>query len=41
VDESELLITAQILLLILEAAVAVIQSYVFVIIRTLYSTEVN
>jgi len=36
-----LLITAQILLLILAAAVAVIQSYVFAILRTLYSREVN
>ena len=35
------LISAQILLLILEAAVAVIQSYVFAILRTLYSREVN
>jgi len=35
------LITAQIHLLILEATVAVIQSYVFVILRTLYSREVN
>jgi F-type H+-transporting ATPase subunit a len=35
------LIIAQILLLILEAAVAVIQSYVFAILRTLYSREVN
>jgi len=35
------LITAQILLLILEGAVAVIQSYVFAILRTLYSREVN
>jgi F-type H+-transporting ATPase subunit a len=35
------LITAHILLLILEAAVAVIQSYVFAILRTLYSREVN
>jgi len=35
------LITAQILLLILEAAVAIIQSYVFAILRTLYSREVN
>jgi F-type H+-transporting ATPase subunit a len=35
------LITAQILLLILEAAVAVIQSYVFAILRTLDSREVN
>lgn len=36
-----ILITAQILLLILEAAVAIIQSYVFAILRTLYSREVN
>jgi len=35
------LITAQILLLILDAAVAVIQSYVFAILRNLYSREVN
>jgi F-type H+-transporting ATPase subunit a len=35
------LITSQILLLILEAAVAVIQSSVFAILRTLYSREVN
>nr|QZK21692.1 ATP synthase F0 subunit 6 [Amitermes sp. QLD_003] len=35
------LISAQILLLILEAAVAVIQSYVFAILSTLYSSEVN
>nr|YP_009350290.1 ATP synthase F0 subunit 6 [Nitiditermes fulvus]AQP26740.1 ATP synthase F0 subunit 6 [Nitiditermes fulvus] len=35
------LIIAQILLLILEAAVAVIQSYVFAILSTLYSSEVN
>jgi F-type H+-transporting ATPase subunit a len=35
------LITAQILLLILESAVAVIQSYVFAVLRTLYSREVN
>jgi len=35
------LITAQILLLILEAAVAVIQSHVFAMLRTLYSREVN
>jgi hypothetical protein len=37
------LITAQILLLVLEAAVAVIQSYVlvFAVVRTLYSREVN
>ena len=33
------LITAQILLLILEAAVAIIQSYVFAILRALYSRE--
>nr|AIY61546.1 ATP synthase F0 subunit 6 [Odontotermes formosanus]URH16571.1 ATP synthase F0 subunit 6 [Odontotermes formosanus] len=36
-----ILITAQILLLILEAAVAIIQSYVFAILSTLYSSEVN
>lgn len=36
-----LLIVAQILLLILEAAVAVIQSYVFAVLRTLYAREVN
>nr|AQP28070.1 ATP synthase F0 subunit 6 [Macrotermes sp. B TB-2017] len=35
------LITTQILLLILEAAVAIIQSYVFAILSTLYSSEVN
>nr|WNL54346.1 ATP synthase F0 subunit 6 [Amitermes messinae] len=35
------LVSAQILLLILEAAVAVIQSYVFAILSTLYSSEVN
>ena len=35
------LISVQILLLILEAAVAVIQLYVFTILRTLYSREVN
>jgi F-type H+-transporting ATPase subunit a len=35
------LITAEILLLILEAAVAIIQSYVLAILRTLYSREVN
>lgn len=35
------LIIAQILLLILESAVAVIQSYVFAVLRTLYSREVN
>jgi len=36
-----LLIITQLLLLILESAVAVIQSYVFSILRTLYSREVN
>nr|URX52745.1 ATP synthase F0 subunit 6 [Neotermes insularis] len=36
-----LLITAQILLMILESAVAVIQSYVFAVLSTLYSSEVN
>nr|YP_009251329.1 ATP synthase F0 subunit 6 [Pyrearinus termitilluminans]AIQ80126.1 ATP synthase F0 subunit 6 [Pyrearinus termitilluminans] len=36
-----LLIIAQVLLLILECAVAVIQSYVFSILSTLYSSEVN
>nr|YP_009763119.1 ATP synthase F0 subunit 6 [Cryptalaus larvatus]QIR63631.1 ATP synthase F0 subunit 6 [Cryptalaus larvatus] len=36
-----LLIITQILLLILESAVAVIQSYVFSILSTLYSSEVN
>nr|YP_006503952.1 ATP synthase F0 subunit 6 [Coptotermes lacteus]YP_009250445.1 ATP synthase F0 subunit 6 [Coptotermes frenchi]AFM92452.1 ATP synthase F0 subunit 6 [Coptotermes lacteus]AMX22644.1 ATP synthase F0 subunit 6 [Coptotermes frenchi] len=36
-----ILIAAQILLLILEAAVAIIQSYVFAILSTLYSSEVN
>nr|AIY61793.1 ATP synthase F0 subunit 6 [Procubitermes arboricola] len=36
-----MLIIAQILLLILEAAVAIIQSYVFAILSTLYSSEVN
>jgi len=36
-----LLIFTQILLLILESAVAIIQSYVFAILRTLYSREVN
>nr|URH16818.1 ATP synthase F0 subunit 6 [Constrictotermes cyphergaster] len=35
------LIIAQILLLILETAVAIIQSYVFAILSTLYSSEVN
>nr|YP_010519755.1 ATP synthase F0 subunit 6 [Rhaphidophora quadrispina]UXP34378.1 ATP synthase F0 subunit 6 [Rhaphidophora quadrispina] len=36
-----LLITAQIALLILESAVAMIQSYVFAVLATLYSSEVN
>jgi len=36
-----LLVTAQILLLTLERAVAVIQSYVFAVLTTLYSREVN
>jgi len=36
-----LLIIAQIMLLILESAVAIIQSYVFAVLRTLYSREVN
>jgi F-type H+-transporting ATPase subunit a len=36
-----LLIIGQIALLILESAVAVIQSYVFAVLRTLYSREVN
>jgi F-type H+-transporting ATPase subunit a len=35
------LILAQIALLILESAVAIIQSYVFAVLRTLYSREVN
>nr|UFZ13959.1 ATP synthase F0 subunit 6 [Taeniochauliodes natalensis] len=35
-----LLITAQLLLLMLESAVAIIQSYVFAILSTLYSSEV-
>nr|URX52868.1 ATP synthase F0 subunit 6 [Glyptotermes sp. 2 AB-2022a] len=35
-----ILITAQILLLILESAVAIIQSYVFAVLSTLYSSEV-
>nr|URX53412.1 ATP synthase F0 subunit 6 [Cryptotermes parvifrons] len=35
------LILAQILLLILESAVAVIQAYVFAVLSTLYSSEVN
>jgi F-type H+-transporting ATPase subunit a len=36
-----LLIGAQIALLVLESAVAIIQSYVFAVLRTLYSSEVN
>nr|WDE73766.1 ATP synthase F0 subunit 6 [Stenopelmatus sp.] len=36
-----ILITAQIALLTLEAAVAMIQSYVFAVLSTLYSSEVN
>nr|UGN61736.1 ATP synthase F0 subunit 6 [Cryptocercus kagongensis] len=36
-----ILITTQILLLMLESAVAVIQSYVFAVLSTLYSSEVN
>lgn len=36
-----LLIIAQIALLVLESAVAIIQSYVFAVLRTLYSREVN
>lgn len=34
------LLTVQILLLVLESAVAIIQSYVFAVLRTLYSSEV-
>ena len=36
-----ILITAQIILLVLEAALAIIQSYVFAVLRTLYSRRVN
>nr|WJW73779.1 ATP synthase F0 subunit 6 [Platypeza sp.] len=36
-----LLIFSQILLLVLESAVAIIQSYVFAVLSTLYSSEVN
>lgn len=36
-----ILIVTQIVLLTLESAVAIIQSYVFSVLRTLYSTEVN
>jgi F-type H+-transporting ATPase subunit a len=35
------LILAQIALLILESAVAIIQSYVFAVLSTLYSSEIN
>lgn len=35
------LLVAQIALLVLESAVAIIQSYVFAVLRTLYSREVN
>ena len=37
----QLLIVGQIALLVLESAVAIIQSYVFAVLRTLYSSEVN
>jgi F-type H+-transporting ATPase subunit a len=36
-----ILVIAQIALLILESAVSIIQSYVFAVLRTLYSREVN
>nr|YP_009144459.1 ATP synthase F0 subunit 6 [Asbolus verrucosus]AKJ52245.1 ATP synthase F0 subunit 6 [Asbolus verrucosus] len=36
-----ILLTVQILLLLLESAVAMIQSYVFAVLSTLYSSEVN
>jgi F-type H+-transporting ATPase subunit a len=36
-----ILIITQLLLLLLERAVAIIQSYVFAVLRTLYSREVN
>lgn len=36
-----ILLITQILLLILESAVAIIQSYVFAVLRTLYSREIN
>jgi F-type H+-transporting ATPase subunit a len=36
-----ILIVTQIALLVLESAVAIIQSYVFSVLRTLYSREVN
>lgn len=35
------LLITQLLLLVLESAVAIIQSYVFAVLRTLYSREVN
>jgi F-type H+-transporting ATPase subunit a len=38
---ASILVIAQIALLILESAVAVIQSYVFAVLSTLYSREVN
>ncbi len=36
-----ILVISQIILLLLESAVAIIQSYVFAVLRTLYSREVN
>ena len=36
-----ILIFSQILLLTLESAVAIIQSYVFAVLRTLYTREIN
>ena len=36
-----LLFVAQVLLLLLESAVAVIQSYVFAVLRTLFAREIN
>nr|QEJ81983.2 ATP synthase F0 subunit 6 [Tubuca paradussumieri] len=36
-----LLLSAQIMLLILESAVAIIQSYVFAVLSTLYTSEIN
>jgi F-type H+-transporting ATPase subunit a len=36
-----LILITQIALLVLESAVAIIQSYVFAVLRTLYSSEVN
>lgn len=38
---ARILVIAQIALLVLESAVAIIQSYVFAVLRTLYSREVN